>query len=361
MTSLRTEPEINWAMLEAEDWVQAMQDCPQEPEYHAEGDVWTHTRMVMDALLDLPEYQTQSAANQNLLRHAALLHDVAKPACTVVENGKISSPRHAKVGEKIAREILWDHPFQFREAVCALVRFHGLPIWGLEKNNPIRSAVLASWRVSNELIYILAKADVLGRICATQNELMYRLELYRELCLENDCFYTERPWFNDHSRFRYFWSEETYPTEIYDDTTHEVIMLSGIAGSGKDTVYQKHYAHLPLISLDNIRQEYKIKPGDKDGQGKVAQIAYERAKEYCRRKQSFVWNSTNLTADMRARLIGTLRVYDPRFTIHYIETTQNAIFQRRRDDINITVLERMIRQLEIPVLGEAHHLSISIT
>lgn len=361
MASLLTEPAINWAILEAKDWVQAMQDCPQEPEYHAEGDVWTHTCMVMDALLDLPEYQAQSAANQNLLRHAALLHDVAKPACTVVENGKISSPRHAKVGEKIAREIMWDHPFQFREAVGALVRFHGLPIWGLEKNNPIRSAVLASWRVSNELIYILAKADVLGRICATQNELMYRLELYRELCLENDCFYKERPWFNDHSRFRYFWSEATYPTEIYDDTTHEVILLSGIAGSGKDSVYQKLYAHLPLISLDNIRQEFKIKPGDKDGQGKVAQIAYERAKEYCRRKQSFVWNSTNLTADMRARLIGTLRVYDPRFTIHYIETTQNAIFQRRRDDINITVLERMIRQLEIPVLGEAHHLSISMT
>lgn len=39
MASLLAEPEINWAMLETKDWVQAMQDCPQEPEYHAEGDV----------------------------------------------------------------------------------------------------------------------------------------------------------------------------------------------------------------------------------------------------------------------------------------------------------------------------------
>ncbi|MBK8426739.1 MAG: HD domain-containing protein [Lewinellaceae bacterium] len=265
--SLISAVETDWAMLESLDWVSAMQQCPQEPEYHAEGDVWTHTRMVIAALQALPEYQAQHPEDQNLLLHAALLHDVAKPACTVVENGKISSPRHAKIGEKIAREILWDFDFSFRENVCALVRLHGLPIWGW-KNDPVRSSILAGWRVRNELTYILAKADVLGRICDTQSELMYRLELYRELCLENDCFFQAREWHNAHSRFRYFWSDETYPTEIFDDTTHEIVMLCGIAGSGKDTAYQKHYAHLPVVSLDQIRQELKIKPDDKNGQGK---------------------------------------------------------------------------------------------
>jgi len=342
--------------LLSQNWVQAMQVCPQEPDYHAEGDVWTHTCMVMEALLALPEYQALPADDQVLLRHAALLHDVAKPVCTVEENGRVSSPRHAKVGEKVARELLWDFDFTFREKVCALVRLHGLPIWGLEKPDPVRSAILAGWRVRNELIYILAKADVLGRICATQPELMYRLELYRELCLENNCFYQEHPWHNEHSRFRYFWSDETYPSEIFDDTTHEIVVLCGIAGSGKDTFYRQQYAHLPIVSLDQIRQELKIKPDDKGGQGKVAQLAYERAKEFCRRRQSFVWNSTNLTSDMRARLIGTLRVYDPRFTMVYVETTQAAIFQRRKADIKASVLERMIQQLDVPVAGEAHTL-----
>jgi len=343
-------------MLESQDWATDMRQCLQEPEFHAEGDVWTHTRMVMDALTALPEYQALDSEDRNLLLHAALLHDVAKPVCTVVENGRISSPRHAKIGEKIAREILWDFDFSFRENVCALVRLHGLPIWGLEKTDPVRAAILAGWRVRNELTYILAKADVLGRICDTQSELMYRLELYRELCLENDCFYTEREWHNAHSRFRYFWSDETYPTEIFDDTTHEIVMLCGIAGSGKDTAYQKYYAHLPVVSLDQIRQELKIKPDDKNGQGKVAQLAYERAREFCRRKQSFVWNSTNLTAEMRSRLIGTLRVYDPRFTIVYVEVSQNDVFQRRKADIKVSVLERMVRQLEIPLAGEAHEI-----
>jgi predicted kinase len=347
-----TEPD--WSPLEDLEWAIPMRECPQEPEYHAEGDVWTHTCMVMEALLRLPEYARLDADAQNVLLHAALLHDVAKPVCTIVEMGRVSSPRHAKIGEKIARELLWDFDFTFREQVCALVRLHGLPLWGFEKSNPERAAILASWRVSNEWTYILAKADVLGRICQDQAELLYRLEMYRELCLENDCFYAERPWHNEHSRFRYFWSDETWPVEIFDDTTYEVIILSGIAGSGKDTFYQKHYAHLPLVSLDDIRKELKIKPDDRDGQGKVANLAYDRAKEYCRKRQSFVWNSTNLTADLRAKLIGTLRVYNPYFKLIYLETSQKAIFERRRADIKMSVLERMIQQLDIPLFGEAH-------
>ncbi|MCY7328664.1 MAG: hypothetical protein LH618_08960 [Saprospiraceae bacterium] len=86
----------------------------------------------------------------------------------------------------------------------------------------------------------------------------------------------------------------------------------------------------------------------------MAQLAYARAKEFCGRQQFFVWNSTNLTTEMRARLIGTLRVYDPRFTMVYVETSQSAIFQRRKADIKTAVLEPMIQQLEVPLIGEAH-------
>ena len=344
----------DWAAMEAQDWVVPLRDCPQEPEFHAEGDVWTHTRMVVDALRGLPEFHALDVEEKGILFTAALLHDVAKPICTVIESGKISSPRHAKIGERVVREMLWGCDFAFRERVCALVRLHGLPLWGLEKPDPVRAAILAGWRVRNELTYLLAKADVLGRITTTQAELLYRLELYRELCIENQCFDQERTWFNTHSRFRYFWSDETYPTEQFDDTQFEMIVLSGIAGSGKDTFYQKKYAQLPLISLDEIRKELKIKPDDRDGQGRVTQLAYERAKELCRKKQSFVWNSTNLSADLRARLIGTLRVYGPSIRIVYVEAPQAALLKRREMTIHKSVLERMQRQLEMPLLGEGH-------
>ena len=344
----------NWALIESLDWVEPLRNCPQEPEHHAEGDVWTHTRMVVDALLALPEFQTLSEREQSLLFHAALLHDVAKPQCTIVEDGKISSPRHAKIGEKVAREILWDVEIAFREEVCALVRQHGLPLWIMDKPDPLRAAILASWRVRNELTYLLAKADVLGRISATRDELAYRADLFRELCLENECFTQEAVWFNEHSRYRYVWSEETYPVELFDDTAFEVVVLAGVAGSGKDTYYAKHYPHLPMVSLDQIRKELKIRSDDREGQGKVAQLAYERAKAFCRRKQSFVWNSTNLTQELRNRLFNALRVYDPRFTIVYLETSQANIFSRRKADIKQSILERMIGQLDMPLVGEGH-------
>ena len=98
----------------------------------------------------------------------------------------------------------------------------------------------------------------------------------------------------------------------------------------------------------------KIKPTDKAAQGKVVQIAYEQAKEFCRKKQSFVWNSTNLTLDLRAKLIRTLAVYNPKFKIYYVETPLKAVFSRRKDDIPLEVLKRMVRQLDMPTTTEAH-------
>ena len=55
-----------------------------------------------------------------------------------------------------------------------------------------------------------------------------------------------------------------------------------------------------------------------------------------------------------AKLIGTLRVYNPYFRLIYLETSQKVIFDRRRADIKASVLERMIQQLDVPVVGEAH-------
>jgi predicted kinase len=347
---------IQWQGLEQLSWAQAMKACPQDPEYHAEGDVWTHTRMVVEALKSLPEFLACSPEIQECLLYAALLHDVAKPACTRTENGRIVSPGHARLGEKMARELLWDMEPGFRETVCALVRLHGLPLWGLEKQNPVRAAVLASWRIPNQQLCILTQADIMGRICASSEDLMYRLDLYRELCQENECYNQERAFYNDFSRHRYFWSDENYPVELFDDTRFEIIVLCGLPGSGKDFYAKNHFSTWPVVSLDAIRQEHGIAADDRNGQGKVAQIAYEQAKVYARAGQSFVWNSTNLSADLRARLIRTLGVYKPHFRIIYLETSFEKILSRRSTEIKLDRMERMLQRLDIPVKGEGHSL-----
>lgn len=355
LNDLLTDGKPHWQKIEAYDWVNDMKNCPQDSIHHAEGDVWTHTRMVVDEILNDADFKALDNTAQYILFLSALLHDIAKPVCTFEENGRIFSPKHAVIGEKIVRELLWNADFEQREKIAALVRLHGLPIWCLEKINPYQAAIAASLRIPNIWLYILAKADINGRICSDKADLMYKIELFKDFCLENDCFYTEKYFHDEYSRFKFFQTASAmYPVELFDNTEFDIFILSGIAGSGKDSFYEKNWGHLPLVSLDNLRQSHKIKSTDKDAQGKIAQLAYEKAKEYCRKKQSFVWNSTNLTLELRSKLINTLSVYNPKFHIYYVETSKENIFARREKDIPKNILWRMIKQLDLPLLTEAH-------
>ena len=65
---------------------------------------------------------------------------------------------------------------------------------------------------------------------------------------------------------------------------------------------------LPSVSLDNIRDELKIKYND--DQGKVSQIAKEKIKEYLRTKTNFVFNATNLRAHLRIKYLNLFKDYN---------------------------------------------------
>lgn len=186
----------DWQALERRfSWFADMKDVPQDPEWHAEGDVFTHTKMVCEALLQLPEFQALDGQEQHILFAAAMLHDVEKRSTTKseIENGKerIVSPHHAKKGEHTARTLLYTElaaPFAVREAIAKLVRLHGLPLWAINKPNPERAVIAASLQVNTEHLAMLAKADVLGRICCDQQDILLRIDLFRELCEENACW-----------------------------------------------------------------------------------------------------------------------------------------------------------------------------
>jgi predicted kinase len=206
--------------------------------------------------------------------------------------------------------------------------------------------------LNNKHLYLLSKADVLGRKSISQDDFLERVEFYKEFSIEQECWEQAKTFHNTHSQFKFFHKYSSYPAVIYDDTAFEIILLSGIPGSGKDT-YAKSKS-LPIISLDAIREEFKIKVTDKKAQGKVAQEAYKRAKEYAAKKKSFVWNSTNLTNELRTRIINTLSVYNPRFKLIYVETSRANILERRRATIPVRKLEKMIDMLEMPLPNEVH-------
>lgn len=350
----------NWTYLSAQPEFIALQNCLQDPIHHAEGDVFLHTQMVCDKLAQLPQFQALNPIEQQDLMGAALFHDIEKPSCTKIENGRVAAPKHALKGEMQTRFLLWNEDFYRRERICAWVRWHGLPLWLMERPFPEKMAIAFAFRAQNAHLYLLAKADILGRICQDQQELLERIELFKLFCQEIGVWKNEMIFHNDHSRFKFFrQSESNYPAPIFENTQFEMTLMCGVAGSGKDTFIQQNI-DVPVLSLDDLRTQFKVKYGDKLGQGRVIQAAYERGKEYARKKQSFVWNAMNLSASLRHKIIDTFAVYQPSFKVIYVEANQEEIYARRKDAIPITELHKMMRGLEIPQKTEVHEIAISV-
>ncbi|AFY57963.1 putative domain HDIG-containing protein [Rivularia sp. PCC 7116] len=351
---------INWRELENKfEWLRVLADCPQDARYHEEGDVLTHTKLVCEALIALPQWQALPEIQRSMLFAGALLHDVAKPKATKIEDsGAISSKGHVLQGAKMAQEILWDLnvPFQQREEIVSLVKYGSLPLWFWDKLNPQKAVIKASQIIRCDMLAMLAEADVRGRYCNDQNQLFERIDFFREFCRENNCFSQPRLFPSAHSRFIYFQKENGNPDyHAYDDTRFQVVIMSGLPGSGKDTWIQENLPEYKVISLDDLRREMGIKPGD--NQGEVANAAKYLAKEYMRTGVSFVWNATNLNKQLRGMLIRLFAAYQADIRIVYLETSWSNLLKRnktRTDKVPEKVLYRMKNRLEVPTIIEAH-------
>lgn len=67
---------VDWAAcLDAFPQLERAKTTPQDPLYHAEGDVWTHTQMVVTELLQDSDYAGLMAEEREIVFLAALLHD----------------------------------------------------------------------------------------------------------------------------------------------------------------------------------------------------------------------------------------------------------------------------------------------
>jgi predicted kinase len=326
--------------------------------------------MVAEALTAGPAWPQLDKTTQSVLFAAALLHDVAKPACTRLENGRIvSSPGHARQGAAQAQRLLYQEwpaaetavPFAIRQQIVGLVRHHGLPLWFLDKPDPLRAAITVSHQARLDQVSQVAKADVLGRYCADQPELLERLALFQLLCEENGCWQRPFPFPSDHSRFHYFRQpgrDPYYPA--HDETRNEVMLLAGLPGAGKDTWLAGHGPDWPVISLDALRRQMGVRP--EADQGKVVAAAKTMARDYLRRRQRFVWNATNISRALRRSVIDLFAAYGARLV--YIEAPWPILAQRnqtRPNPVPSAVLHRLAGRLEIPAATEAHQVEWLVT
>jgi len=144
----------------------ALIGVPQDPRWHPEGDVWTHTLMVVDEAARLRSSQPDDLA----LLWSALCHDLGKPQTTIVADDHIRCHGHAEAGVPATERLLTRlrAPKQLVTRVCALVEHHLAPALFVKNSAGARGYRRLARRleragVSFELLLRVARADHLGR------------------------------------------------------------------------------------------------------------------------------------------------------------------------------------------------------
>jgi tRNA nucleotidyltransferase (CCA-adding enzyme) len=147
----------------------ALVGCPQEPEWHPEGDVWVHTLQVVDQARtrvdDLPRPKRLA------VMLGAVTHDFGKPATTAFIDGRIRSIDHEEQGVAPATvflDRLKIHSidgYDVRGQVLGFTAQHLKPGMWFKVRDEVGDGAFRrlAQKVDLELLARLAKSDCLGR------------------------------------------------------------------------------------------------------------------------------------------------------------------------------------------------------
>lgn len=377
---------------------------PQDPGWHAEGDVATHTAWVMDEAAALARAHHLSPARRLTLTLAALLHDVAKPLTTRTQDidgrARVVAPNHAAVGRHwLAQRLLaLDLPYPILRAVLALVGAHHAPKKLVLRDRPAPAyRALADHTGLHDLslLYLLARADMQGRDCDDKPSQLDLIELFRldaeaHGVLPPDLSSPAPPWWQPWARdlaarlgdpttdpdaaqaleFTLSLGRRdaaagliTTPDEAFARSftrrkqgLASVWLTCGLSGSGKSRWVAHNLPDCDVICLDALRQEVSGDAEDQDHNGQVLQLARERLRQHLRARRPIVWDATSLRASFRAAVLGLAREYGLHTTLVTFHVPPDVAATRNRQrarQVPPNVLSRQARAFEWPHPDEA--------
>ncbi len=292
----------------------------QDPEWHAEGNLFIHTQCVLNEMYKILQTEAKHLTSDEKLSltFAAVLHDIGKPLVTKSKeiNGlmRIVSPHHERRGcSYLAYRLLdLDLPYTVVQQILRLVAYHHQPrrlvLHNAQRNDYYHLARL----VDVELLFYLAKADILGRSCPDKQTQCDWIDLFRVFCEEYTLFGKKDPYeewkhvFNtelthlspesrdavlgygiqDFEAGLIFTPEEAiarrYP---YLQDFPQLVVMSGPSGSGKTTWIQNHLKDYQVISLDNLREQYGKHKSSQEHNSLILSKAKDMLKDCLRNKQ----------------------------------------------------------------------------
>ena len=353
--------------------LEELRGVQQNPVYHGEGDVLTHTHMVMEALQNMPSYQKMSGEDRQAMLLSAALHDLGKKTCTRQREGRWISPHHGGVGSGMVRHLLMTscglsgtpERIRQREWICAMVQAHMKPLYVFDADDPgrkVRRMAAVGELVEGftlEKLAMLAEADNRGRICSDMQDRLDLIDRFRELAQKLDCYQKPFTYPDACSRYADLSGRQVKPgARVPCGTWGNVVMLSGLPGTGKDTFAASELNSLPMLSVDDLRRDMGLRVYEDPE--RVAHEARKCARSYLRARRPFVLNANNLTKQDRGRWISLFHEFGASAQIVYLETDWRE--RRRRNALRGAHVpeedvEALLDTMAMPSLTETEEVS----
>lgn len=307
-----------------------LSETPQDPKWHAEGDVEEHTRMVLQNLRP----RSFDMWDPLSVKLGAFFHDIGKVKRTKARmiDGKerVVSPGHAREGRSIvAKRLSHQIPWDTWWNTIQIVGMHHEPTKSDEK----RHIYWLDRMLDVKDLYEVCMADKKGRICDDTSRLE-DLKLFgmmvEEECdihrgpnshyaknwdpeleerLEDSCSEEQMRFVKAESRFLAgrgdirSWPEALWKSAVYRDEYPKLIMLCGVSASGKTTWVERHAPSAEIVSLDQIRAKIGNSTEDHSNEGKVRQESKRQLKRHLADNKTVIWDATNYRRDWRRNII----------------------------------------------------------
>lgn len=349
----------NWDVIEGIPEFSALKECQQSAKWHKEGSAWEHTKKVCEAAVRMCEEMGWEKESRwaSFLLGGALFHDIGKGVTTEFRKGDWHSYNHENAGEKMTRRILWDTDPEIREGICAMVRYHMMPLRILDSKDYLERITAMSKTLSPACWYLLLlvkKCDLLGSV--QEDEISQKrdfqiLEDLEMLTSRLNCYYApssipNKPHFKSNS---------------YKKPRISVNVMMGISGAGKSTVikniapkFRKPYT---VVSRDSVREEMGLcGKGEKivgtpEQENEVTRICNDIALTAAARDEVIFFDNMNLMKKYRDEYKTLLADYDVEWNYHYVEAPSLNDNLKRRDYPS-KVLDGMVSRIEWPTGDE---------
>jgi putative nucleotidyltransferase with HDIG domain len=353
-----------------------MRRTEQNPRYHAEGNVLTHTEQVVAAYQRESHRFSLDTQDHEVLYWAAVLHDIGKPLTTHWRGNRWSAKGHERAGVAPARDLLLAQPKispDQRRRILDLVQYHAVPLqWGLRQQGISAYKRLAT-RLDLRMLGIFAYFDIVGRICEKKTEVLDLIQQFNQRIVSRVQYemgtFAEMQTHYQQANFQQknaLWYSTKHDLQLTEKLLQAkqhggqpprftCLIPVGVASQHQAEIAQRQPGAYKLYDAAALGLHYHD-PHTRESQ--LRQLKHFIS-VYGRDQQRLVIDGLPVATEVRSYVADYCRQQGGFVEYLFIEQSLDCLLNQADDDEDAARLRRAHAQLETPHPWEAHRLLLS--